>query len=192
MGKVVYLTGVPASGKTTLCERVTRRVHDTKHFRFGRELTAFLQEKHSITQEELRSGTAHISTPQIVRQIDERAISFADEHRAKSNIIIDTHALTTEAFGFRLTPMSMEQIIRLAPDIIVCVTALPTIVRKRVHAASMGRSILNEDQLCQQAHLQQSLVVTYSAMCGAPAYFIENNDEHQLFENVEQLTTILT
>ena len=192
MGKVIYLTGVPASGNTTLCERLTQSAEDIIHFRFGRELTAFLEEEHSVTQEELRSGTDHVSTPHIVRQVDERAIAVAEEHRDTKNIVIDTHALTSEAFGFRLTPMSIEQISRLAPDIVVCVTASPAVVGKRILAASLGRPNLNEDQLRQQANLQQSLVVAYSVICGVPAYFIENNDEDQLVANVEQLKFLLT
>jgi adenylate kinase len=192
MGRVIYFTGVPSAGKTTLCEHLVKLVPETNHFRFGRELTTELNAVSTVTQEGLRSGTAHVSTPDIVSKIDERAISRANELRASKNFILDTHALTSEAYGFRLTAMSLDQIRRLAPDFIVCVTAFPSTILSRLKSAPMGRPMLNEDQLRQQAHLQQSLVVTYSTACNVPAYFLENNNEPQLAANLSELEALLT
>ena len=116
MGKVVYLTGVPASGKSSLCSMLEERVPNTRVFRFGYELTELVKLRTNVTQEELRSRTTHIVTPDDVALIDQKAVDYAREHRSTSNIIIDTHALTREPFGFRMTPLSHQRIVELAPD----------------------------------------------------------------------------
>ena len=182
---IIYLTGSPASGKTTLAEQLVSRITNLVHFRFGRVLTDTINQNHNITQEQLRTSTAHISSPDIVNIVNEKAISICNENRENGNVIIDTHAVTTENNGFRITPMSIKQINRLDPDIFVCLTAKPSVRRARVATSAEGRPYLNEEQLRLQAQLQESLVVNYSSALGKPSYFMNNETK----ANLEAITT---
>lgn len=185
MGKVVYLTGVPASGKSSLCSMLEERVPNTRVFRFGYELTELVKLRTNVTQEELRSRTTHIVTPDDVALIDQKAVDYAREHRSTSNIIIDTHALTREPFGFRMTPLSHQRIVELAPDFFVTMTATPRAILSRVTRAAKGRPILSVAQLEMQAALQGTISSTYAILCGKPAFFFENENEGDL-ESIAQ------
>jgi adenylate kinase len=188
---IIYLTGSPATGKTTLAERLSNQITNLLHFRFGRVLTDLIQNNHEITQQALRTATSHVSTPELVNLVNEKAISTCEQHRKSESVIIDTHAVTTENTGFRITPMSFEQIGRLKPDIFVCLTAQPTVRQARVRAASNGRPSLTEEQLRTQGLLQESLVVTYSAAIGRPAYFMRNETESDLCAIEAELLTMI-
>lgn len=177
---IIYLTGSPASGKTTIAERLAEREDGLVHFRFGRVLTELIQQNYQVTQEGLRQATSHVSTPDIVDQVNERAIATCEQSRDTNSVVIDTHAVTTEATGFRITPLSVVQMMRLNPDILVCLTAQPRIRAARVKAAALGRPSLTEEQLRTQALLQESLVVSYSAATGTPAYFMRNETDEDL------------
>jgi adenylate kinase len=188
---IIYLTGSPASGKTTLSERLSNSIANLVHFRFGKALTDLIQQQHNVTQEDLRAATSHISTPHIVDVVNEMAIAVCAEHKATGNVIIDTHAVTTEKTGFRITPMSIEQMRRLDPDIFVCLTAQPKMRRERVLAAANGRPSLTEEQLRTQAQLQESLIVSYSAAIGKPAYFMCNETDEDLCTNEAELLALI-
>lgn len=188
---IFYLTGSPASGKTTLAERLASRVENLVHFRFGKVLTDLINQEHSVTQEALRTSTSHISTPILVDRVNEVAIATCAKYRHAGNVVIDTHAVTTEDTGFRVTPMSVEQMRRLNPDAFVCLTAQPRVRAARVSAAAQGRPQLTEEQLRTQAILQESLVITYSAATGKPAYFMQNENEDDLRKIETELVRLL-
>lgn len=69
---------------------------------------------------------------------------------------------------------------KLNPDIFVCHTAQPSIRAARVEAASLGRPSLTDEQLRTQSMLQETLVTSYSAATGIPAYFMRNETEEDL------------
>ncbi len=188
---IIYLTGSPASGKTTIAERLAEREHGLVHFRFGQVLTELIRQNHQVTQEGLRQATSHVSTPDIVDQVNERAIATCEQFRETNSVVIDTHAVTTEETGFRITPLSVAQMTRLNPDILVCLTSQPRIRAARVKAAALGRPPLTEEQLRTQALLQESLVVSYSAATGIPAYFMRNETDENLHSIEAELLALI-
>lgn len=190
---IIYLTGCPATGKTTLADALDDEFEKACVFKFGKELTNLLQRSDpSVTQEKLRTSTAHISKPDLVNEINEKVILFCDENRHKKHVIIDTHAVTTEANGFRITPMSLEQIHRLNPDIFVCLTAHPVLRQNRIASAALGRPQLSEEELRVQANIQASLVVGYSAATGKPAHFLKNETNTDLSNIKKELIRIIS
>lgn len=191
MGKVVYLTGVPASGKSTVATQLERELPQTLVFRFGTELTKLIQERTIIDQEGLRTRSAHLVLPEDVSEIDERAVTFAHLYRQTHNVIIDTHALTNEAFGFRMTPLSSGRIADLSPDFLVTLIVEPEEIQRRISADPKGRPQLSIYQLWQQSELQNFIPATYSIICGVPAYFLWNNNEEQLSAAINELHKLM-
>lgn len=192
MGKVVYLTGAPASGKSTLAAMLESKLPNTQIFRFGAELTSLVNSRTDVTQEELRTSSANIVTPGDVELIDWLAAEFVREHKSSSHVIIDTHALTRELFGFRMTPISEKLIKEIAPEILINMLSSPEATSERVRKAAKGRAILSQAQLENQAVLQSSITTAYSILCGCPAYFFENEVEEDLdviFNTVANLLT---
>ncbi|WP_298022152.1 ATP-binding protein [uncultured Parasphingopyxis sp.] len=189
---IIYLTGSPATGKTTLAERLSDRIDNLIHFRFGNVLTELIQQNHEVTQEALRTSTSHISTPDIVNQVNENAIETCEKHRGVGSVIVDTHAVTTEETGFRVTPMSVAQMKRLNPDAFVCLTARPDVRAIRVKEDAKGRPLLDEEQLRTQSMLQESLVISYAAATGKPAYFMCNETTKDLSRIEAELIALIS
>ncbi|WP_442866738.1 AAA family ATPase [Aurantiacibacter sp. MUD61] len=73
---IIYLTGSPASGKTTIAERLAEREHCLVHFRFGRVLTELIQQNCTSGQH------AHRCTPQSPHHACDRARNAANALRS--------------------------------------------------------------------------------------------------------------
>src|SRR4051794_15258897 len=106
MYKVIYLTGAPASGKSSLGHYLKENLYnDLLLFEYGAELTKYINKKNSkqFNQEDLRNKSSKIITPEDVQALDELLISIIKENRTRKHIVIDTHAVTKEDYGFRVT-----------------------------------------------------------------------------------------
>lgn len=191
MGRVIYLTGAPASGKTTLSERIADRLPGIQLFKFGRELADYLSKREAVSPDALRSGTDSIVTPQDVIEINRLAADFAAQHRNAHHVIIDTHALTREAFGFRMTPIGADLVRELNPDVLVTLVCPPGVLAERVKKDAKGRPPLSDWQLSLQTELQNVIPTTYAILCDRPAYFFENVREEDLGSITDRVVQLL-
>ena len=58
-----------------------------------------------------------------IEAVDEILIDEVDTKRKYQDILIDSHPVTKESYGFRVMPFRAEQIDALSPDIIVSLYA---------------------------------------------------------------------
>lgn len=192
MYKVVYLTGAPASGKSSICSAVQLKEPNTVIFRYGKILTDYVRERMvDVTQEGLRSSSAMIVHPSDVKEIDRQMVEFVSTERLKNHVIIDTHALTREVYGFRMTPVSEKDMKAMDPSFIVTLMASPDATRERTNKKAEGRPQLSDWQFQLQTSLQNIIPATYSILCGAPAYFIENETQDDFDCAVNEICRLL-
>jgi len=192
MFKVVYLTGAPASGKSSVCSAVKAKVPKTVIFRYGKVLTDYVKQRMTdVTQEGLRSSSSMIVHPSDVKEVDRQMVEFVSRERSKNHVIIDTHALTRELYGFRMTPVSEKDIKAISPNFMVTLMASPQTTRERTRKKAEGRPQLSDWQFQLQTSLQNTIPVTYSIICGAPAYFIENESEENFDQAVNEISRLL-
>lgn len=99
VNKVVYLTGAPAAGKSSMTRRLRELVPSLSIFEYGAELTKYVNElrgSKAIDQARLREQSSQIVTPADVAAVDELLIKYVRENRSTRHVIIDSHAVTKE------------------------------------------------------------------------------------------------
>lgn len=97
--KTIYLTGAPASGKTTAACELVKSASDIELWSYGAQLVRYVDEVKNITttHERLRQQSAAIIAPEDIIEVDKRLVRYVRENRLSKHIIIDSHAVTREA-----------------------------------------------------------------------------------------------
>jgi adenylate kinase len=175
MPKVVYLTGAPAAGKSSTTRLLAERVPGLLVWEYGARLTDHVIGRSTgvAHQSDLRTRSASVVTPDDVAEVDRALVAFVTEHRDSHPIIIDSHAVTKEVYGYRVTPFSLEQFARLAPDEIWVLFASPEATRARISANAGGRPMVSEEEARMHTALQASVAATYGMSMGRPIYLFD-------------------
>lgn len=174
--EVLYLTGAPASGKTSVTRALAEQVAPLKVFEYGDQLTRFIgKRQRGVTQEDIRTHSSSIATAEDIHAVDRQLLAFVKEHRTRSHVVIDSHAVTKEGFGFRVTAYSVRDIARLRPTIICVLYATPRLTRARIAKGPAGRPLVNVWEADFHTQLQASIALGYAIRAGAPAYFIDSS-----------------
>lgn len=176
---VIYLTGAPAAGKSTLAEQLKQAITPIEVFNYGHELTRYLKEKRGqpIAQDDLRKLSSQVITPEDVEALDAILLNRVAEVRASTHFIIDTHAVTKETYGFRVTPFSLQRIGELRPTKIVVLYTSPEVAIQRLAADPGGRPMISEFEAGFHTGLQASVAISYGTSLGIPIYFLDSSKE---------------
>ena len=127
--QVVYLTGAPATGKTTATEKLTE-LGPIHVFSYGALLTARVPSVQD--QPELRRRSADAIRESDVVDLDAELIGMLAA--TEGHCIIDSHAVTKEETGFRVVPYSIAGLRSLGITAIVCLYAQPGTIAARIQA----------------------------------------------------------
>lgn len=175
MPKVVYLTGAPASGKSSTTRLLRDRVRDLLIWEYGAKLTEHVvcRSNSVVSQDNLRARSAGVVTPEDVEDVDHALIEFVAKHRASRHVLIDSHPVTKEAYGYRITPFSLERFADLAPDEIWVLFASPEEIRRRIAADGGGRPLVTEEEARTHTALQSAVAATYAMSLGRPVYLFD-------------------
>lgn len=174
--QVVYLTGAPAAGKSSVARALVAKVTPLEVFEYGSRLTQFLSERHEgLTQADIRERSAGVASADDIRALDAVLKDFVQSERQRSHVIIDSHAVTKERYGFRVTAYSMTGIASVNPTMI-CVLYTPSdVTRTRIAASPAGRPMVTEWDADFHTYLQANVALTYAMTLGVPAYFIDGS-----------------
>jgi adenylate kinase len=173
--QVVYLTGAPATGKSTLA----RLLGDSYGFlvlSYGELLTQQLA--HVVAdQVELRERSAEVISTQQIVDLDAHLASRVTEAVTRGqSVVIDSHAVTAERYGFRVIPYQPAGLVGMKITHLVCLYASTSELQRRVGLDAGGRRLLVEGELERHSRLQESLTLAYSHTLGVPAYFVDADD----------------
>jgi adenylate kinase len=173
-GKVVLLTGVPAVGKTTLARYALERVTRLHVITFGEMIfEARRREEPGITYQEMRAFPTKQAAGRTIETATELLIERAGELRQTSNVLIDSHAVAKDEYGFRITPDSEAVLKRLMLDAVIVLHAQPDTVLARMQSAPAGRRAVTPRQLATHEALQDAVAVAYAVASGCPVYVLE-------------------
>lgn len=186
--KVIYLTGAPATGKSTLSRNLARLLPDLKVFAYSEELRTHIQRKSggsAMTEDDIRRHSARVVTPQDVKQLDDELVEMVQRERVYRSILIDSHPVTKEQYGFRVTGFDSPTIQRLNPDVLICLYAPAEVIRNRIQADSMGRPLISEFESDMHTQLQVAVVTQYGVLTGKAVYFFDSSGtQNELAEAV--------
>ena len=177
MPKVIYLTGAPAAGKSSTMARLLERVPDLAVWEYGARLTEYLQARSAEvgSQDDLRQHSAALVTPNDVAEVDLALLEFVNENRGRRHVIIDSHPVTKEKYGFRITPFSLEQFGELKPNELWVLYADPVETRRRIAADGGGRPLISEADAEMHTNLQASVAATYGMSVGCPIFLFDTS-----------------
>lgn len=175
MPKVVYLTGAPASGKSSTTRMVAEHVPGLRVWEYGARLTDHVMAKAATVagQDDLRARSADVVTPEDVAEVDRALLAFVDEHRSTGHVLIDSHAVTKEVYGYRITPFSLQQFAALKPDEIWVLYTSPEETQRRIAVDSGGRPMVTEEEARMHTLLQASVAATYGISLRCPVYMFD-------------------
>jgi len=190
-GRVVLITGAAGTGKSTLVKSVLERARPFRRLDYGQLLLEHKAGEAGIqmTYDELRRESGAVISAAEVFAVDEWVIAQLPAWRAESNIIIDSHPVTKESFGFRITPYSLDQVSRIAFDAIVVLVGEPAMLAKRISADPQGRPSVSTFQAAFQVQLQAAVAAIYAITCARPCFAIDTTElnAEQVVETVLDL-----
>ncbi len=176
---VIYLTGAPAAGKSSVAEQLKHAIAPVEVFNYGQELTRYLASKTGgpLSQDELRKQSSKVITPEDVEALDSALLKRVGELRSGTNFVIDTHAVTKEPYGFRVTPFSLQRFGELRPTKIVVLYTSPEVAISRIGTDPGGRPMVTAFESGFHSALQASVAISYGTSLGIPIYFLDSDKE---------------
>lgn len=165
---IIYLTGAPATGKSTLCSQLAK-LPNVRHFAYSERLRDHINARTDETLDEtdIRRLSAQAVTPADVEAVDQALILETELVRAAGGyLLIDSHPVTKEDYGFRVTPFRVENLLALRPDKLIGLYASPTVLARRIRDDAQGRPMPNEFELALHVQLQASVLAQYAVLTG--------------------------
>jgi adenylate kinase len=174
--EVIYLTGHPASGKTTLVKRLTKSFPMVHGFVYSELLASHLSKRSvkALSQAKLRKRSANIVAPEDIKFVDDYLINEVRKSRRNRHVLIDSHAVTKEDYGFRVTAFSLPMLKALNPTKIYVLFTDSTTVINRIKTNPKGRPNISKFEADFHCFTQAALAVVYGVQLGIPVYFYDN------------------
>lgn len=173
---VIYLTGAPATGKSTLCRSVEQLASNVVILSYSQMLREHLRSRDVLLEgEDIRRESATVVTPDDVEQVDTKLLRRVRDDRHTKTIIIDSHPVTKETFGFRVTPFKHDHLLELSPDKIFCLYAAPEVLSQRIRDAPDGRPLPKDFELATHIQSQIGVAVSYATALGRCCYLLDSS-----------------
>ncbi len=182
MGMVVIVTGIPGTGKSTVCnkllelaERVRRKV---AVINFGTVMVE-LSKKHGefLHRDELRKSKLsfqHGLQVEAAKVISQRAVD------AKGDVIVDTHMVIKTVEGY-WAGLPLPVLKLLNPAMFVLVEAEPhEVLSRRFRDKSRRRDKVLEDEVAEELLFSRLIAATCSVLTGASVKIVKNPSGKQV------------
>jgi len=194
VGKVVYVTGAPATGKSTLCRTLAALIAGTESFCYSERLQDHINRRSEVSIDEIgiRRLSAKVVRPDDVAAIDSLLLQRIDAAKAgTSHLLIDSHPVTKEDYGFRITAFSARELAALRIDSIVCLFADPDVLAARIADNAQGRPMPTRFELLLHVQTQIAVAAQYGVLSGLPCHLIDSAvSQEQLVQTVMKVTQL--
>jgi len=108
-----------------------------------------------------------------VAAVDEKLNQLVAERRDKQHVVIDSHPVTKESYGFRVTPFTIDDLRKLSPTLIVVLLLSADQTRARITSDAQGRPVPTIFEADFHTHLQATVAFTYAFELGARIYYLD-------------------
>jgi adenylate kinase len=173
---VIYLTGAPATGKSTLARNLAARFPAMRVFAYSEELRHHIARKTrtNLSEDQIRELSGTVVTAEDIRTLDQQLVQEVAVERLNRPFLIDSHPVTKEGYGFRVTGFDVETLRALSPDFVVCLYTSPEVMRERIKRDAMGRPLVTEFEARMHTNLQTAVATQYGILLGTPVYLIDS------------------
>src|SRR5579862_8625407 len=115
--EVIYVTGAPASGKTTFVRELQHLKPSIKVFHYSELLADYLSKRYrrGISHTKLRKTSAFTIATEDIEEVDKLLIKEVTKTRKFRHVLVDSHPVTKEKYGFRITAFSLPFLRALNP-----------------------------------------------------------------------------
>lgn len=188
--RLLYLTGAPASGKSTITNAISQIEPSIQIIRYSDEIKNFYTEskRGQFTTQQLRVESSKIISYSDISNIDQYILKKI-QTSAADYIVLESHAITSESYGFRATPFSVQMLEMIAPKLIVCLYSETDLIFERIKDNPQGRLLQSAENIQVGQLLQMSLALQYGILSNAEIHFINTHQESQVV--AQQLVNML-
>lgn len=175
--KKVYLTGVAASGKSTLLDAVSLIQDNIMVISYSEILKSHISKKigSSILKNDLRRLSSEIVQPDDIEKVDSIMVNLIENNIKRKHIIVDSHATTIEDFGIRTTPFKKRDLKRLDFDILISLYAEPEQILERIYAKGDGRKSVSLKTIDISINIQNTILLHYGEVLEKSVYFLDSS-----------------
>ena len=173
MFETILLTGAAGVGKSTLAASLALDPRVVV-FEYGAELTRRASDgQPGLTQDDIRRHSATLVNGSHVAETDEALQRFIATHRDSKHVIIDSHAVTKEFYGFRVLPFTPSQLHAAALSRIIVLHGAPQVLVARIALDPGGRPLLSSWEAQEHISLQATVALSYAVILGIPIHFLD-------------------
>jgi len=190
VNRVVVITGVPGSGKTTVMREALRRLETMgvkyKVVNYGDVMFEIMSEKLGVKHRDEMRKIGTLVYREIQREAGKKIAKMAEE----SNVIVDTHCLIKKPEGYYpgLPVWVLEE---LRPDVLILVEAEPAeIFGRRQKDVDRMRDQDRLEEIDEHQQMNRAIAMAYAAFTGAAIKIVQNR-EGRLNEAVENIVEVL-
>jgi adenylate kinase len=176
LSRVIVVTGIPGTGKTTVCNETLRLAEQTQKkiqaINYGSIMIELSRKRgKSLHRDELRRSGL---TFQRNLQAEAAKIISKKSVEADGDLIVDTHMLIKTANGYWAgLPFHVLQL--LNPDMFVLVEAEPSeILSRRFRDKTRKRDKVLEDEITEETLFSRQMAVTCAVLTGASVKIVRN------------------
>lgn len=189
MSRAVYLTGVPGTGKSAVAAAVATDFGGrVLHFSYSEHLGRRLQ----ATREQLRAESATMVTAEDVAAVDGDLQRMIDDGPKSGLVIIDSHAVTYETYGFRVVPFTPEVLQNLRLQAVVCLSADPLLIVGRVAGSPDGRRTVDQSIVEHAQRTQEAVATSYALQVGVPLHIVDASPaQHEVVAHLSGIVSRL-
>ncbi len=158
-----------------------KRMPGLNVWEYGLQLTKFLKDrgKDLQHQNELRARSGTISQPSDIEELDEQLLEWSATSRLLGHTVIDSHPVTKEDYGFRVTAFSFEKFKQLRPDEIWLFYVAPEVTVERIAQNAAGRPTITLEEAAIHSAAQASVACTFGIAVGCPVYMFDTDVDRE-------------
>jgi adenylate kinase len=181
LGRVIVVTGIPGTGKTTVCNEALKLAEQTRKkiqaVNYGSIMVELSRKRgKSLHRDELRRSGL---TFQRNLQVEAAKIISKKTGEVDGDLVVDTHMSIKTANGY-LAGLPFHVLQLLNPDMFVLVEAEPhEVLSRRFRDKTRKRDKALEDEIMEETLFSRLMAVACAVLTGASVKIVKNPDGKQ-------------
>lgn len=193
MRRVIVVTGIPGTGKTTICNELRKLAERSKKrvvvLNYGTIMVELSKEhRNAIHRNDIRKAELPFQRNLQLETAERISKIMAD--RIGDSFVIDTHMVVKTVDGY-WAGLPVEVLKRLNPDLFVLVEAEPDeVLARRFRNPARKRDKALRDEVTEELALSRHMAAACSVLTGAAVKTVKNPGGKQV-EAAEEILKLL-